>query len=125
MMVFGVRGRSIATNGLHAITLVRATGAVSLGGTALDRSAILGRHDTLRAVEAELVSLCALGMDDGELDRWAEGCRDAIHERHRRLSLLRAEMAVADRSGRDTNVRARIATRIDEIIAVESRGTWA
>lgn len=125
MMVFCVRGRQIATNGVQGLALIRARGPVTVRGETLDRSSILSECATLREVETEVVRLIADLLDDEELSSWAATCAGSVRERHRRLSLLRAEMRV-DRGLDDSSERrAAIATAVDRIIGAESRGAWA
>jgi hypothetical protein len=118
------RKHRIATNGIYAVCLVRARGDVTLVEAPLDRAAMLATHPNLIALERALIAQGVAALSKECLARWTAICADPIDERHRRLSLLRAQLQSSKTSDAHLPVE-RIVQRINDIIAEESRRAWA
>lgn len=125
MFVFDVDGRLIATNGMHAFCVVRAVRSVQLAGAALDRTALLAEHRDVRSLERAVLVRGLAAIGDDAAARWAARCREPIEERHRRLSLLRAELLSTIASTGIDGTAVQAINKIDAIIEGESRKAWA
>lgn len=108
MLTLTIGHHRIASDAIHAIALLRATGSVELAGRPLDRTALLAGHRTLRALEAHLVATIVEAIGEHDATRWADDCGTAIAGWQRRRMRLRAERGgVAHPEGIELDVRSR------------------
>ena len=124
VIVHNAKGHRLATNGGYAIGLVRARGDVTLVDARIKRDAMLASHGNLAALERALIAQAVEALSKETLGRWTAICSGPIDERHRRLSLLRAQLQSTRAAIADLPTE-RIVQNINQIIAQESRRAWA
>lgn len=91
MLALPIGRHRIASDAIHAISVIRATGSIQVAGRTLDRTALLADRHPLRMLEARLVEAIVEAIGEHDAARWAEDCSAAIGAWQQRRSRLRAE----------------------------------